>query len=70
VEGLELLVLEGLRGLIAKWRPDIYIEVIDGNLAEFSSFVGSVEYRVIKTFKTYDHLKNYHLRAVEKIVCQ
>jgi FkbM family methyltransferase len=46
VEGMELEVLEGARGLIERCRPRIMIEVRDGQLAPFMQWLEDLRYDV------------------------
>jgi FkbM family methyltransferase len=45
VEGAELQVLNGMGGLLSRWRPDIVLEVLEPFEAELDSFFAETPYR-------------------------
>jgi len=59
VEGMELKVLAGLREVIGKFRPPMFVEVDMANDAEFQDFVSTNGYRVVKTCRSYSVNCNY-----------
>jgi Methyltransferase FkbM domain len=62
VEGMEMAVLEGAAGLVARNRPDIYIEVVDEGVAEFMDWTDRNRYHIEKLFPDKTHC-NYFLSA-------
>jgi FkbM family methyltransferase len=62
VEGMELEVLEGSRGLIERCRPQIMIEVRDELLAPFMQWLEDVHYDVDGVYADFG-CANYVLRA-------
>ncbi|HEY7807867.1 MAG TPA: FkbM family methyltransferase [Croceibacterium sp.] len=52
-EGFEMKVLEGLREIIARDRPTLYVEVENENLAAFDRFCARAGYRVAERFQPY-----------------
>ena len=60
VEGLEMSVLGGAAGLIARWRPRIFIEVANRNVAAFSTWLYATGYEVARIFTDKGHA-NYLL---------
>lgn len=61
VEGHELAVLEGLAGVIANSRPQIFVEVDNDNLESFHDWVERNRYVVVDTFKRHDVNTNFLL---------
>ena len=61
-EGYEIKVLNGLSSTIAKYRPDIFIEVDDNNIEEFKNILEKYDYRVELTYRRYDANENYLVR--------
>lgn len=59
VEGLEMEVLEGLAGTIAKERPTIFIEVENRNAGAFHEWCTRMGYAARDRFKRYDINENY-----------
>jgi FkbM family methyltransferase len=55
VEGMEMSVLAGAAGVIARWRPLIFIEIANRNTAAFSAWLRGVGYRVILVFTDKGH---------------
>ena len=60
VEGMEMAALEGAAGLISRNRPHLYIEVVDGIVAQFMHWADRNGYRVEKLFPDKTHC-NYFL---------
>jgi FkbM family methyltransferase len=58
VEGMEVEVLNGMLKLIARARPLIFIEVMDGNSDAFNELVLSLDYQVLCQAQMYDGMKN------------
>ena len=61
VEGMEISVLAGLSGLIARCRPVIFIEVDNANRADFLQWVGDNQYVSRATFRRYRGNENFLL---------
>jgi FkbM family methyltransferase len=59
VEGMELGVLAGLEGLIATWRPRMFIEVHNRNAAPFRQWLARLGYGVRATFRRYPSNENF-----------
>ena len=59
VEGMEIDILEGMRDLIMRSAPLIFVEVIDANRAIFLSFTKSVGYIVKWEGSMYEGIGNY-----------
>jgi hypothetical protein len=58
VEGMEMAALAGARALIGRDRPYVFIEVLDGTVPEFLTWVDSNGYRIEKLFSDKQH-SNY-----------
>jgi FkbM family methyltransferase len=54
VEGAELHVIDGLRSLIGRCRPDMFIEVGNENLEQFQTRIDELSYEVIAEHRRYD----------------
>jgi FkbM family methyltransferase len=50
VEGMEMLVLQGLQDTIHRCRPKIFIEILDPNLDVFNTWIKSNNYQIIDKF--------------------
>jgi FkbM family methyltransferase len=61
VEGLELQVLEGLGDTIRRWRPNMFIEVMQANTDAFLAWVSGAAYQVAATIQRYEGVVNYLL---------
>jgi FkbM family methyltransferase len=61
VEGLELEVLQGLRQLITRCKPLIFVEVTAGNDAGFLAFVNTIKYRIKWRHEMYVGFTNFIL---------
>ena len=48
VEGMELEVLEGLKNTIAKYRPNMYIEVQTRNIDAFLEYLETNDYKIVE----------------------
>ncbi len=59
VEGMEIGVLSGMRALIERCQPLIFIEVMDGNGDMFQELVRSIAYKVLWQKQMYEGLKNF-----------
>jgi FkbM family methyltransferase len=55
VEGMEMEVLAGAGGLIARHRPALYIEVLDANVGAFMGWIDAHGYRIEKLFPDKTH---------------
>jgi len=55
VEGMEMSALAGAAGVIARWRPLIFVEIANRNTAAFSAWLRSVGYRPILVFTDKGH---------------
>lgn len=66
VEGFEMQALCGMEELIAKSRPDLYVEVDNENQKEFNGWVSLNNYAVIHRLKRYKDNENYFLRAIDR----
>jgi FkbM family methyltransferase len=64
VEGMEMQVLAGAEGLIARNRPWLFVEVLDRTVAEFTAWADSHHYRFEKLFPDKTHC-NYVLVPAE-----
>jgi FkbM family methyltransferase len=65
VEGMELGVLRGLTSTIAKWRPRMFIEVENGNVATFKEWLRAAGYVAECTYRRYEANENYMIVPVE-----
>lgn len=65
VEGMEMDVLAGAAGLIARYRPALFIEVLDSAIAVFLAWADANSYRIEKLFPDKTHC-NYFLVPAEK----
>jgi FkbM family methyltransferase len=65
VEGMEMEVLAGARSTIAKYRPFIFIEVLDTAIESFMAWLDKAGYRVEKLFPDKTHC-NYFVAPAEK----
>jgi FkbM family methyltransferase len=61
VEGLELQVLEGLKDTIRRWRPTMFVEVMEDNTDAFLAWVSNSPYHVGGTIRRYEGVLNYLL---------
>ncbi|MFZ1468337.1 MAG: FkbM family methyltransferase [Paracoccaceae bacterium] len=59
VEGAELAALRGLSGVIARHRPNLFVEVAEDNDAGFHAWVAQADYRVELTRTRYLKASNY-----------
>jgi FkbM family methyltransferase len=64
VEGLELEVLQGLRQLITRCKPLIFVEVTSENHERFLVFVNSLNYRIKWRHEMYVGLTNFIVGAI------
>lgn len=62
VEGFELRVLEGLRRTIIDFRPTLFVEVENENLAGFETLMAALGYRIEEKFRRYN--QNLNILAV------
>jgi len=60
VDGMEMEVLEGARGLLQRYRPKVMIEVAKPFEARFREFLAEVKYQVVHQFKR-DEDSNYFI---------
>ena len=61
VEGAELAALRGLRRLITRHRPMLFVEVADTNDAAFRDWCGQSGYRIELTRARYRRANNYFI---------
>ncbi len=61
VEGLELEVLAGLKTTIQRWRPVMFVEVMQDNTEVFMTWVAASPYHVGGTIQRYEGVLNYLL---------
>lgn len=61
VEGMELSVLAGLEGMIARARPVLMVEVDEENLAGFADWIATHDYREHRTFSVGARTANHIL---------
>jgi FkbM family methyltransferase len=66
VEGMEMDVLAGAVGLIARDRPFLFVEVLDATVAEFTDWCDRNGYRFEKLFPDRTHC-NYFVVPVERV---
>lgn len=59
VEGMELGVLAGLEGVIAAWRPRMFIEVHNRNAGPFRQWLARLGYGVRDTYRRYPSNENF-----------
>ena len=59
VEKMEIDVLQGAQGIIASYRPDIYIEIMNENISEFQKFLKKIGYIVKKQFNYVNAINFY-----------
>ncbi len=67
VEGMEMAVLAGLVGTIAKWRPRIFIEVADSNATAFQEWIGARDYVTVRKYCRYPGNENYMVVPMEAL---
>jgi FkbM family methyltransferase len=60
VEKMEMDVLQGARGIIATYHPDIFIEIMNENTNEFQNFLKQIGYSIKKQFN-YVNAINYYI---------
>lgn len=60
VENMEMDLLEGTQGIVAAYRPDIFIEVMNKNISDFEVFLNKMGYRIRKKF-VYVNAVNYFI---------
>ena len=63
VEGAELNVVRGLKQLVARCRPMLFVEVWEENRAEFDQLMIELDYEVVGEYRRYDIATNLLLRA-------
>jgi FkbM family methyltransferase len=59
VEKMEIDVLQGARGIIATYHPDIFIEIMNENINEFHNFLKQIGYSVKKQFNNVNAINYY-----------
>ena len=62
VEGMEMMVLNGLKETITRCTPTILIEVDQENYDAFDAWVVTMGYEVLDTFQRYSTNRNYLVR--------
>lgn len=65
VEGMELSVLAGMSGLLARHRPKMFIEVDNANAEGFAAWLGTAGYQVLETFRRYSANLNHLVAPVQ-----
>jgi hypothetical protein len=65
VEGMEMAVLAGLVGTIAKWRPPMFIEVDISNAEAFQEWIRVHGYVTARKYRRYPTNENYMVVPVE-----
>jgi hypothetical protein len=55
VEGMEMVALKGAAGLVAAWRPALFVEVIDEKAGDFTAWVDANSYRFEALFPDKTH---------------
>jgi FkbM family methyltransferase len=63
VEGHELRVIAGLRQLIDRWRPPLFVEVDEANYSAFPELVERLGYQVVEKYSRYPENTNYLIVA-------
>ena len=61
VEGMEMATLAGLDRTIQRWRPNMFIEVMEANTEVFLSWTAASSYHVAGTIQRYAGVVNYVL---------
>ena len=61
VEGMELKVLDGLKRVIARNRPTLFIEVDKENADTFQTWVKANDYEIRERFQRYEENENFLL---------
>ena len=59
VEGAELAVMDGMKQLIERCRPLIFVEVNNENLSGFATMVEVISYQVVYRNKRYAENENF-----------
>lgn len=59
VEGMEMRVLAGLAATISRCRPNLFVEVDDGNVPAFEMWLTENDYRLVERFRRYVGNENY-----------
>jgi FkbM family methyltransferase len=65
VENMEMDLLEGAQGIVAAYRPHIFIEVMNKNISDFELFLQKIDYRIKKKF-VYVNAVNYFIAPDSK----
>jgi FkbM family methyltransferase len=65
VEGMEMPVLAGLAGTIAKWRPAMFVEVENRNADAFHAWIGAHDYVTACRYRRYPANENFMVLPVE-----
>ena len=61
VEGMEIDVLRGMNNLINCFKPKIFIEVDNKNIALFKSWLEQNDYSIIESYKRYEANENFFI---------
>lgn len=61
VEGMEMQVLRGLEATIARARPVLLLEIDDGNLEDFRTWIAPFDYEVVEEVRRYQNNTNFVL---------
>ncbi|HEX4197237.1 MAG TPA: FkbM family methyltransferase [Caulobacteraceae bacterium] len=61
VEGMEMATLAGLEKTIARWRPNMFVEVMEANTEDFMNWAAASSYHVGGTIQRYAGVMNYIL---------
>ena len=59
IEGAELAVMDGMKQLIERCRPLIFVEVNNENLSGFATMVEVIGYQVVYCNKRYAENENF-----------
>jgi hypothetical protein len=59
VEGMEIEVLLGMKGVIERSRPKIFVEVIEANARAFEKLMKHWGYRISSNSEIYPGIANY-----------
>jgi FkbM family methyltransferase len=59
VEGMELEILVGMSGTLARWRPTIFVEVWARHDEAFRGWCDVNAFRIAEEYQRYDEIQNY-----------
>jgi FkbM family methyltransferase len=69
VEGMEVRVLKGLKGIIADQRPGIFVEIENDNIPEFRQFLEQNHYVIVAQHRRYAVNENFMILPIEREAC-